>query len=109
MLVDLFAAFLDDPLQLVGFFHREATKGSVKGCLPLLWADGFQLADEIGRCFQLFRRQRFQILDNGFETAHDFKLHRHACRRQSGLRNWTEARAGESPRGVPMRYALGIL
>lgn len=72
------AAFLDDPLQLVG-------------------------------CFQRFRRQRFQILDDGFETAHDLKVHRYPDGGNRALGTGIKWGRGESPRMVPMRYALGIL
>lgn len=74
------AAFLYNLVQLVGLFRRERSGSAGEDGLTFFLADPLEPVHEIGGGLQLGRRQRFQILDDGFERAHDFKVPRLGCR-----------------------------
>src|ERR1019366_407675 len=77
MFIDLFAAFLDRLLHGVGVFRRQASERAGESRFPFYLADPLEPVYEIGGHLQPGRRQQLQILDDVFERAHNFKVHRH--------------------------------
>jgi hypothetical protein len=74
--INLFAAFLDNLLQLVGFFRGEGSGCASENRLALFLGDPLEPVHEVGGHFQP-GRQRLQIRDDVFERAHNFKVHLH--------------------------------
>ena len=97
MLIDPLAAFLDGLLHRAGVFLRETSEGSGQNGCPLCLADGLQPPDKIGGRFQFVWRQRFQILDDGFETARNFKLPRYG---QAGKRARFQSKIESLPNSI---------
>ncbi len=70
MFIDLPAAFLYDPLQLVGFFGRQTPECTSESGLALLFADPAEPVDEVGGHFQFAGWKRLQFFDDAFERTH---------------------------------------
>ena len=70
MFIDLFAAFLNDPFQFVGFLRREASERAGESRFAPCLADRLEPPDETGGYFQPVRRQGLQILEDVIERTH---------------------------------------
>ena len=66
VLIDLLAAFFDNPLQLVGLFRRECAGCASENRLALFLADPLEAVDKIGSHFQPGWRQLLEV-----ERAHN--------------------------------------
>ena len=65
MLIQLLAAFGDNPLQFAGFLARERTSGAVEDGVAFLAGDQLEATDVAGSPLQVRGRESLQILDDG--------------------------------------------
>ena len=72
-LINLFAAFLDDPGQFVGLFVGQAASGSMQGGFPLQAAIGVETVNIVSSSRQPAWRQGLEFFEDRFEV-HPFKL-----------------------------------
>ena len=70
--IDLLAAFFDDPGHFVGFFVGQTAGSSPRSSLALQPTAGVQTVNIVGSLLQPLRWQRLQLLDDGFQFAHDY-------------------------------------
>src|ERR1019366_10645588 len=102
MFIDLIAAFLDDPFHFVGFCRRPASERAGESRFPFYLADRLEPPDETGGHFQPVRRKGLQILEDVFERAHNFKVHRHD---PSGKQQYPRTMIAEQARRLPAATA----